>query len=185
MRTQRIRHTVQLREERNNGHLAVALRRTNSRGGPVPPRARSSRKRIRPSIGARRHATQSMGVARRHSRQPAAPHRLPGRPRRQPAPGHHARPGRPPDHVYCRVHLGLASLARNPRLRWRRLRRCRGDPHVGYQHRTRRPGCCHGCRHPAAHPHLPCPRLLRTGLVRRLDLHRLAARHLRHGARLG
>ena len=32
MRTQRIRHTVQLREERNNGHLAVALRRTNSRG---------------------------------------------------------------------------------------------------------------------------------------------------------
>ncbi len=37
MRTPRIRHTVQLREERNNGHLAVALRRTNSRGGPVPP----------------------------------------------------------------------------------------------------------------------------------------------------
>ena len=118
MRTPRIRNTVQLREERNNGHPAVALRRTNSRGGPVPPCARSSRKRIRPSIGAGRHATQSMGVARRNSRQPATPHRLPGRPHRQPAPRHHARPGRPPNHVYCRVHLGLAPLACHPRRRW-------------------------------------------------------------------
>src|SRR6478609_12217793 len=120
-------------------------------------------------------------MARRHRRQLAAPDGLPGQRLRFRHAGHAVGPGRTPGHVHRRRPLRLVPLAAGQEVRQRR--------HCRRAALGRQPDPGDSCpqprgRHHGAYPGLRLPRLLPAGLGRRVDVHGLAARDIRHGAGL-